>query len=98
MYLRSFPRSNSLKCVIPGFAGGVMGAFFQSITVRFSLAFSRLRYVFRLFLWLYSTRSFSYSCAISETKSSFKVRSEEHTSELQSRGHLVCRLLLEIKK
>src|SRR5207253_4231173 len=23
------------------------------------------------------------------------VRSEEHTSELQSRGHLVCRLLLE---
>src|SRR5437870_8387852 len=25
-------------------------------------------------------------------------RSEEHTSELQSRGHLVCRLLLEKKK
>src|SRR5690625_6867376 len=25
-------------------------------------------------------------------------RSEEHTSELQSRGHLVCRLLLENKK
>src|SRR5690625_6275952 len=24
-----------------------------------------------------------------------KIRSEEHTSELQSRGHLVCRLLLE---
>src|SRR5690625_1438734 len=28
----------------------------------------------------------------------FDVRSEEHTSELQSRGHLVCRLLLEKKK
>src|SRR5207253_11281684 len=27
-----------------------------------------------------------------------KFRSEEHTSELQSRGHLVCRLLLEKKK
>src|SRR5207253_10933617 len=27
-----------------------------------------------------------------------KRRSEEHTSELQSRGHLVCRLLLEKKK
>src|SRR5690625_6403340 len=27
-----------------------------------------------------------------------KVRSEEHTSELQSRGHLVCRLLLAKKK
>src|SRR5690625_6419860 len=26
-----------------------------------------------------------------------KKRSEEHTSELQSRGHLVCRLLLEKK-
>src|SRR5437870_8902200 len=29
---------------------------------------------------------------------SFDTRSEEHTSELQSRGHLVCRLLLEKKK
>src|SRR5439155_27123326 len=29
---------------------------------------------------------------------SFRARSEEHTSELQSRGHLVCRLLLEKKK
>src|SRR5690625_6448850 len=26
-----------------------------------------------------------------------RLRSEEHTSELQSRGHLVCRLLLEKK-
>src|SRR5690625_5517811 len=26
-----------------------------------------------------------------------QLRSEEHTSELQSRGHLVCRLLLEKK-
>src|SRR5437870_9214077 len=26
------------------------------------------------------------------------LRSEEHTSELQSRGHLVCRLLLDKKK
>src|SRR5439155_10056072 len=28
----------------------------------------------------------------------YAARSEEHTSELQSRGHLVCRLLLEKKK
>src|SRR5437870_11432355 len=27
----------------------------------------------------------------------YGMRSEEHTSELQSRGHLVCRLLLEKK-
>src|SRR5690625_6910251 len=33
--------------------------------------------------------------AVSDRK---KDRSEEHTSELQSRGHLVCRLLLEKKK
>src|SRR3712207_7688814 len=32
------------------------------------------------------------------TKSGFKYRSEEHTSELQSRQYLVCRLLLEKKK
>src|SRR5437660_5007789 len=30
--------------------------------------------------------------------SSMITRSEEHTSELQSRGHLVCRFLLEKKK
>src|SRR3712207_8671131 len=29
---------------------------------------------------------------------SLKIRSEEHTSELQSRQYLVCRLLLEKKK
>src|SRR5690625_5645392 len=37
-----------------------------------------------------------------ESKSCMSVthvsRSEEHTSELQSRGQLVCRLLLDIKK
>src|SRR5207253_2913406 len=31
-------------------------------------------------------------------RSAARMRSEEHTSELQSRGHLVCRLLLEKKK
>src|SRR5690625_6400002 len=30
-------------------------------------------------------------------ESDYKLRSEEHTSELQSRCHLVCRLLLEKK-
>src|SRR5439155_6091791 len=33
-----------------------------------------------------------------ESTSLLRARSEEHTSELQSRGHLVCRLLLEKKK
>src|SRR5579884_2228607 len=31
-------------------------------------------------------------------RSAGRSRSEEHTSELQSRGHLVCRLLLEKQK
>src|SRR5690625_6910998 len=33
-----------------------------------------------------------------ETREQAIARSEEHTSELQSRGHLVCRLLLVKKK
>src|SRR5690625_5258975 len=33
-----------------------------------------------------------------EVETKEQIRSEEHTSELQSRGHLVCRLLLEKKK
>src|SRR2546430_7165979 len=36
------------------------------------------------------------ACATSRLKSS--LRSEEHTSELQSQSNLVCRLLLEKKK
>src|SRR5690625_5698564 len=40
-------------------------------------------------------------CAVSRSRwtdlKSRSPRSEEHTSELQSRGHLVCRLLLEKK-
>src|SRR5690625_5765946 len=40
----------------------------------------------------------SYTGISDEQLSKAKTRSEEHTSELQSRGHLVCRLLLEKKK
>src|SRR2546429_9797579 len=41
---------------------------------------------------------FSFSRTMSIVPKSFVERSEEHTSELQSRLHLVCRLLLEKKK
>src|SRR3989442_6495344 len=37
-------------------------------------------------------------CSTMSSRSLAAVRSEEHTSELQSRPHLVCRLLLEKKK
>src|SRR5436305_7267959 len=40
----------------------------------------------------------SYWLRASRRKSDATRRSEEHTSELQSRPHLVCRLLLEKKK
>src|SRR2546422_8043191 len=45
-------------------------------------------------------RSLSKTCASKRRNSarSSEPRSEEHTSELQSRLHLVCRLLLEKKK
>src|SRR2546422_4919547 len=37
-------------------------------------------------------------CALTDSVELSRARSEEHTSELQSRLHLVCRLLLEKKK
>src|SRR5690625_6977525 len=43
----------------------------------------------------FSYRLFKQDYQLLEEKREF--RSEEHTSELQSRGHLVCRLLLEKK-
>src|SRR5690625_5675104 len=48
------------------------------------------------FFWLLGIL-IAYSLLIEVVKRWY-VRSEEHTSELQSRGHLVCRLLLEKKK
>src|SRR5690625_5676295 len=39
--------------------------------------------------------AFLISILLSVSVWSIRMRSEEHTSELQSRGHLVCRLLLE---
>src|SRR3712207_7568161 len=37
-------------------------------------------------------------CGAGTYSATFRARSEEHTSELQSRQYLVCRLLLEKKK
>src|SRR5258708_29858054 len=49
-----------------------------------------------------SARAMAPRCCIARERSSAfasrQVRSEEHTSELQSPDHLVCRLLLEKKK
>src|SRR5690625_5378933 len=46
-----------------------------------------------------TAEDFQYSIrVVSEITESNGSRSEEHTSELQSRGHLVCRLLLDRNK
>src|SRR2546422_7653757 len=50
----------------------------------------------RLGLFRYSPQP-SNRCPAGNSISSGRARSEEHTSELQSRLHLVCRLLLEKK-
>src|SRR5690625_6854573 len=42
-----------------------------------------------------SFKDFIYECNKGKQIFFLKNRSEEHTSELQSRGHIVCRLLLE---
>src|SRR3712207_7787398 len=47
--------------------------------------------------WPAASRT-SCSCSIASPKRRVRLRSEEHTSELQSRQYLVCRLLLEKKK
>src|SRR5689334_23669200 len=48
-------------------------------------------------LWSYRTRKMVCSSLSPCSPRSFSDRSEEHTSELQSQFHLVCRLLLEKK-
>src|SRR2546429_7124185 len=50
-----------------------------------------------LYQWRKGTNGISGATASSYTISNTQTRSEEHTSERQSRLHLVCRLLLEKK-
>src|SRR2546422_5918795 len=47
---------------------------------------------------VYAVAALTGDGVISQDHAVFAERSEEHTSELQSRLHLVCRLLLEKKK
>src|SRR3989442_4817403 len=45
-----------------------------------------------------ASRRVTFGYAVERAATAYPKRSEEHTSELQSRPHLVCRLLLEKKK
>src|SRR5690625_5916440 len=62
----------------------------NAVSPGFTCAFPFSRYVVNKIIEKQTTKS--------ETINEEVSRSEEHTSELQSRGHLVCRLLLEKKK
>src|SRR3712207_7865601 len=55
---------------------------------------------FPMFVWALARLNAVVACpiAIGYNSKMFEPRSEEHTSELQSRQYLVCRLLLEKKK
>src|SRR2546422_7790463 len=61
----------------------------EDLPAEFVRAISRIRF---------ESSSFKLNLALRELPDFRAVRSEEHTSELQSRLHLVCRLLLEKKK
>src|SRR5690625_6547309 len=63
---------------------------FESFTENHSLRQIETTNLGTMILYTYAIRS--------KNSIKDKERSEEHTSELQSRGHLVCRLLLEKKK
>src|SRR5690625_5408422 len=65
----------------------IVGAITLTIFIRRQLKLEEPMLEFRIFKYNIFTIS-----------TGLGMRSEEHTSELQSRGHLVCRLLLEKKK
>src|SRR5258708_27498633 len=70
----------------------------QSSTMRsVQYAEKRLKAPQQLSLCL-PTKPQSHSARLRTTSTAIEERSEEHTSELQSPDHLVCRLLLEKKK
>src|SRR3712207_7508745 len=76
---------------------------FRSARTAAQASVSRIRRVSLIGQGVVCARSFSLSCLYSSSCASPSVlrpaaRSEEHTSELQSRQYLVCRLLLEKKK
>src|SRR3712207_7287074 len=86
--------------LIGGVLGLVVGVFFAAIVSRpladegFVLSFP----VGTLLILLVLAALAGVLAAIAPARRASRLRSEEHTSELQSRQYLVCRLLLEKKK
>src|SRR3989442_5499164 len=74
---------------------GALGYGFSSITVPVALLFYTNRILNPALVWVEVVLN---GYVLWVNRASVPQRSEEHTSELQSRPHLVCRLLLEKKK
>src|SRR2546430_8514635 len=73
---------------------------FRSVTLKFNTTLSNLTSDIRAYFHSPSvmTSSSPLTLSIPYDYSRLALRSEEHTSELQSQSNLVCRLLLEKKK
>src|SRR2546422_2918274 len=89
--------------VVVGTAPGVSGSSARRIDPRFNQVLehdsrSQGDYVALIPSITWSTRRWDVNASYTYSRARDDVRSEEHTSELQSRLHLVCRLLLEKKK
>src|SRR3989475_12156734 len=94
---RSLLGKNATKKIEPQGGGR---RFIDGITPRFGMqgqAHRHYAYKARLSPWLWlATRKSDFRIFQNQTVPD--IRSEEHTSELQSQSNLVCRLLLEKKK
>src|SRR5690554_7094438 len=70
----------------------------NGVAKRFLTLFLGVALVNYLAHWFYFNNNYSVYRLLDSVWVFTSLRSEEHTSELQSRPHLVCRLLLEKKK
>src|SRR5439155_27161528 len=82
----------------PDRASSVLYIFFLNETATTEIYTLSLHDALPISRWRYARTRLSATASATRMLGSRDVRSEEHTSELQSRGHLVCRLLLEKKK
>src|SRR5438132_6618891 len=78
-------------------ARGLWGYFATSCWPRASWPARSLSKPFRV-IWIWSRSASDAPAAFCSASARLVLRSEEHTSELQSHSDLVCRLLLEKKK
>src|SRR5690625_6000881 len=77
----------------------IYGTSFSSLMIRRPLRSTLFLYttLFRSLRRGHRMLELQVACRVADRGGGPVQRSEEHTSELQSRGHLVCRLLLEKK-